>query len=479
MNLVRLSLAYTRARPLNALLNVLLLALGIATIVVLLLFMDQSQQRLTRDARGIDLVVGAPGSPLQLILSSVFHADVPTGNIPLAEARRVMAHSLVAQTIPLALGDSYRGYRIVGTDHAYVRHYQAQIGSGRLWKAPMEAALGARVAAETGLRVGDRFVGSHGLTPGGHAHDDAPTTVVGVLATTGTVLDRLILTSVETVWLVHDEHHHPAGAPGRGTGLDDGPFADHGPQDHPAGDHGHRHDKVPEAERSRDHDRGHGHEQDPVRAGTPEQASMPERGDHHSAAAAVDALDLNGDDREITALLVRYRSPLAAATLPRFVNSQGRLQAASPAFETARLFRLLGFGVEALRAFGYVLVAAAGLGLFIALYNALRERRYDLAVMRSLGATRGLLFRHVIMEALLLVTLGTALGLALGHGAAELAGQWLMRHYQMELRGWTWVGTEIWLIGLAFLVGMAAALLPALQAYRTDVAATLARGGPG
>jgi putative ABC transport system permease protein len=158
MSLLRLSLAYIRARALNATLNLALLVLGVGTIVLLLLFSVQLEDRLTRDARGLDLVIGGKGSPLQLFLSSIYHVDFPTGNIPLTEAERWAAHPLVAEAIPLALGDSLAGFRIVGTEHAYAEHYGAELADGRLWQNPFEATLGALVAANTGLRATSRLV---------------------------------------------------------------------------------------------------------------------------------------------------------------------------------------------------------------------------------------------------------------------------------------------------------------------------------
>ncbi len=128
MNLLRISFAYLRARPLATGLNLLLLALGIATITVLLLATSQLEERMGRDARGIDLVAGAKGSPMQLVLAAVFHIDAPAGNIPLADALALAKNRMVKKAIPLALGDSYRGYRIAGTNHDYPGHYGAKEG---------------------------------------------------------------------------------------------------------------------------------------------------------------------------------------------------------------------------------------------------------------------------------------------------------------------------------------------------------------
>ena len=143
--------------------------------------------------------------------------------------------------------------------------------------------------------------------------------------------------------------------------------------------------------------------------------------------------------------------------------------------EIARLSNQLGVGIGALRVFGIILILAAALGVFIALYNALKERQYDLAIMRTLGASQGKLFMHVVLEGLLLATMGLAVGLLLGHGAAEVLGAMFSQTRQLEMTGWTFAAGEGWLVVLALGVGVVASLIPAWQAYKTDIAATLAR----
>src|SRR5690606_31118826 len=168
-------------------------------------------------------------------------------------------------------------------------------------------------------------------------------------------------------------------------------------------------------------------------------------------------------------------SPAAVAIFPRWVNAETNLMAAVPAVEIQRLLRLLGVGFATLRLFGVVLLAAAALGVFIALYNAMRERRYDLAVMRSLGASRAKLLALVLLEGLLLAGLGLAAGLALGHATVEALGRLAAGDgTTLALTGRTWAPAEWGLVALILGVGLAAALLPGLLAYRTDVARTLA-----
>ena len=201
-----LAFAYLRERPLATALNILQLGLGVGTIIALTLTLSQTEQSMERDAAGVDLVIGAKGSPLQLVLSTVFQIDIPTGNIALADAADIIARPAVKQAIPLALGDSYKTFRVVGTTYAYVALYGASLQSGRMWSAPLEVVVGADVARVTGLNSGQAFNGSHGLTDGDRTHDDHPYTVVGVLKPAGSVIDRVILTSVESVWKMHEHN---------------------------------------------------------------------------------------------------------------------------------------------------------------------------------------------------------------------------------------------------------------------------------
>jgi putative ABC transport system permease protein len=401
VNTASLAASYLRARPLQTALSLLLLALGAGTIVTLLLVVSQLEGRMGRDARGIDLVVGAKGSPMQLILSGIYHADAPTGNVPLATVQVLQKNRLVRKAMPLALGDGWKGYRIVGAGKDYLEHYAGKFSAGRIYEKEMEAVLGYEVAARTGVGVGGKFAGAHGIGGDGDEHGAMPYTVVGVLAKSDSVLDRLVLTGIESVWHVHEEHQ--------------------GPQD------------------------------------AQDRKAMAE-------------------DREVTVVLVQYASPLAAAMLPRQINSKSELQAASPAYETARLFRMVGAGIEALRAFAAVLILAAGLSVFIALYTALEERRYDLAVMRTLGASPGRLFGLLLAEGLVLALLGALLGIALGHAFASALGAWLESQQQYPVTGLAFRMEELWILAAALGVGLAASLIPAWRAYRTDVSRTLAQG---
>jgi len=392
MNLFSLSLAGLRGNRLTHALNIALLGLGLGTVTLLLLVSGAIGDRVLSDARGIDLVVGAKGSPLQLVLSTVFQADIPTGNIPLGESDALLKNPMIDRGAPLALGDAVKGFRIVGTTPDYLDFYGARIAEGRIWHEPMEAVLGAAAARRLNLHVGDSFAGAHGIAGNGETHAAMPYHVTGILGPTGNVVDRLVLTPVESVWQVHEHHHR----------------------------------QDPEA--------GH----------------------------------------EVTAVLLHAKTPLAVISLPFQINSQTNYQAAAPALEAARLFSTLGFGLDTVRAFAGILIVSSGLGMLIALLTRMRERRRELAMLRLLGATPGQLLAMVVIEALLLAALGAVLGLGLGH----IAG-WAMETFLPA--GGAMTALELkarpseWLIpALALGTGLVAAIVPALAAYRTDVASALA-----
>ena len=393
MKTIALSWRYLWSRPLGAALNVLLLSLGLASITFLLLVSFQLTKAFDKDLAGIDVVVGAKGSPMQLIMCGVFHIDVPPGNIPLKAVQALSANPMIASVIPISLGDNLRGFRIVGTSHAYIDHYGATLAQGRLWDAPMQVVVGSIVAKKLGIQVGNSFVGSHGLGAGGHLHGDNPYTVVGILQASGTVIDRLIVTDTASVWKVHEDY------------------------------------------------------------------------------TAVDAEDrkIMEDEREVTMALIQYKTPLAAMSFPRMVNTTTEMQAAAPAVEISRLLNMLGIGTDVLRAFAGVLLLTAGLSVFIALWSAVRERRSDLALLRMLGAPPARIAALLMGEALWLGVLSAIIGVAGGQALTALIGWMLQLDNSLLIGGLAWPLELLWVPALACAVSLAAAILPAFGAYRVSV----------
>ena len=204
---LRLIWASIRRKPLGWAFHLLSLALGVAVVVALLAIERGLDRRFDRDLGGIDIVLSGKGSPLQIILSSVFEIDQPTGNIPVETVARLKRNMLIKDAVPVSLGDNLQGYRIVGTTPEYAALYAAKLATGGWWTAPLQAVLGSEVARETQLKPGDSFVGEHGLARGGEMHTATPYRVTGVLAPTGAVIDRLALTDTASVWKVHEHEN--------------------------------------------------------------------------------------------------------------------------------------------------------------------------------------------------------------------------------------------------------------------------------
>lgn len=391
MSPLKISWKSLAAKPLSSALSVMLIAFGTTILTILLLVSTQIEQKLNNNSKDIDLVVGAKGSPLQLILSSIYYIDFPTGNIPLKDANQLAQSPFVKRAVPLALGDNYNGIRIVGTDSNYISLYGLTTQSGKFWKTNLEATIGSNVAKEQQLKVGDTFFGAHGLTENKDLHKDHAYKVVGILAPQGNVTDNLILTNVASVWEMHGE-----------------------------------------------------------------EASGETEG------------------KEITSLLIQYRSPMSVAMFPRMVNQMTSLQSASPAMESTRLFSLIGVGVDTLQWFAVLIMLIAAISVFVNLYNSLKERSYDLAIMRTLGASKTKLFLIVILEGLLLTVVGTILGIILGHLALELIAHY-QESNQAKLSGFVWIGKEIYLLFAGLAIGIFASIIPALQAYKANISEILAK----
>jgi putative ABC transport system permease protein len=380
------------SKPLSASLNIMLIAFGTGILTILLLASTQIEEKLNNNSKDIDLVVGAKGSPLQLILSSIYYIDFPTGNIPLKEANELSRNPFVKRATPLALGDNYNGVRIVGTDSNFISLYGLKLGSGKFWSADLEATIGMNVAKEQNLKIGDTFNGSHGLTNNADVHDHHHYKVVGILAPQGNVTDNLILTNVASVWQMHEDPHD--------------------------------------------------HEED--------------------------------NKREITSLLIQYRSPMSVAIFPQMVNQMTSLQSASPAMESTRLFSLIGVGVDTLQWFAVLIMLIAAISVFVNLYNSLKERSYDLAIMRTLGASRTKIFIIIIMEGLLLTIAGTIIGILLGHTVLELISSY-QESTQAKLDGKIFIANELYLLLAGVMIGLLAAIIPAIQAYRSNISKILAK----
>ncbi|WP_223584676.1 ABC transporter permease [Sphingobacterium sp. GVS05A] len=446
-------------------LSILLTAFGISILAVLSITGETFEKQLDNNSKNIDLVIGAKGSPLQLILSSVYHIDNPTGNIPLDELEPLRQNPLVQLAVPLSLGDNFKGHRIVGTDSSFLAIYDTKINDGRIWQKNFEVVIGEQVAKKNNLKIGDQINSSHGLSKDGHSHDEHPFTIVGILKQNNNVTDNLILTNLESVWDVHGISH----------------------------DHTDHETAAQKEKREREEDREetvkahlHHHGED-LPENSAAQAATNEKehhdhdheghADHEHEEEAVFVKSIGADmvkqnGLEITAVLIKYQSPAAIGILPKMIDQQTDMQAASPAMESTRLFSLLGVGIDSLAILAYVIMFIAGLSVFINLYNALKQRKYDLAIMRTLGASKGKLFNIVLLEGLTITIVGGLIGLLLAHLALYYISNQTSQSADF-IEAFRLHPKELVFLLVACLIGVLAALIPAIKAYKTSISGTL------
>ena len=406
MNIFKLSIKNIFNKPLSSFISLALLILGIGIISLLLQLNTLIKDQMDNNLRGIDMVVGAKGSPLQLILSSVYHIDSPTGNISLKDAENISKNRMVGSSIKILYGDNHKGFRIVGAEKKFIELYKGVIKEGTEWNNPYEVLVGSKVYEKLNINLGDNLVSSHGLRETGQSHDEGTFKVVGLLEPSNSVIDQLIITSPESVWDIHDTHNHE----------DD-----------------------------------HEHEDE-------------DEDDHENEY----------DEREITAMLIKFKSPMNIIQFPRQINENTNLQAAVPSYEISRLFKLFGFGIETLSYLAYLIILVSGFSLFINLFNSMRERKYEMALIRTLGASRFQLSSMITLESLVLTISGFVLGILFSRFGVMFVSSLMEESINYNFSSFKILNEEYWLLGLSILIGIISSLIPAIQVYKMNISKILA-----
>ena len=390
MRLIYIARKNLFAKPLQTALSTILLAFGVGMVSLMMLSEKQIKYQFERNIKDIDLVLGAKGSPLQLILANVYHIDAPTGNIDLDAANEVVKHPYVESGIPLAYGDNYMGYRIVGTEHSYPQHYQAELADGSMWEETYEVTDGATAAEKLGLGIGDGFYSAHGLTDGTDVHENVEFFVVGILKHTSSVIDQLLLTNIESIWGVH-------------------------------GDHTEHSEKKP---------------------------------------------------KEITAVLLKKRNPMAVLTLPNLLK-ETNMQVALPAIEINRLNNQFGIGTKAISAIALLIMVLSFASIFISVFENMQTRKYELALMRTMGGSPGTLVKLILLEGGLLSICGVLCGLIISRVGLFTLATLVADQFKYDISEMAILPSEIGLICCATFVGLLAAILPAVKTLRMDISETL------
>ncbi len=429
MSLWKIAWRSIQQRSLASTLTAISMALGVALVVAVLVIHSVIDKSFRRSAQGYDLIVGPKGSRLDLVLNTVYHIGRPVGTIPYRYFKELSQTRFAAEVetaVPICMGDHYSGFRVIGTnpdmfdklEYLDGRKYTFQ-GGGRNfdWNQPFEAVVGATAARKTGIKVGDEFRPVHGESGEGEEHD--PFVVVGILEPTGTPIDRAFFVNITGFYTMHTTE---AAEEKPGSGATEAKPAT-GSSDH--GDHDHAHDE---------------------------------------------------DDRKVSAVLIATQKDdfQRAMAFPKRVVEEMDVQAVAPAEEIDRLFRgLVGDVQVVLLILAVLIVVVAGIGIMVSIYNSMNDRRREIAIMRALGARRGTVMAVILLESILLALGGGAVGLVLGHGLTGALGPVISERTGVVVSALQFQTNELVLIPGLIILASLVGYLPAVIAYRTDVAQSL------
>jgi putative ABC transport system permease protein len=384
---------YLQGRFVTSVLTVVSVALGVSLVIASVLLTGGIKEGFIAGATDYNLIVGAKGSPTQLVLNVVFRMDAPTPNIPLSAYEDLRADPRVEAAVPVAMGDAYQGFRYVATSDAYFaplpwRRHAPALATGRLFRSDAperpdyEAVLGADAARGTGLKPEDRFYEGEEMAA-------YPLRVVGVLRPTGTADDRAIFISLASYWEMNE-------------------------------------------------------------------------------------ISRKAMTKPLTAVLIRPKRLSDLTALHRGWNVGPDLQAALPSAILLNIFNLLGLVEDVLAVVLAVVAVVVGLYLFVTMYNATLERRREIATMRALGARRATVLGIVLLESCVIAGLGGLAGILGGHGVAALGATLLAARGGPVTHALTLSALQPVTFGTVVALGALAGLLPAVLAYRTEVAENLA-----
>ena len=404
---------------LNRKLTTLLTLASISFSVGLLLAVEQVRTG-ARDAfantiSGTDLIVGARSGSINLLLYTVFRIGNATNNVSYEAYEHFSNHRAVAWTIPYSLGDSHRGYRVIGTTSAFYEHYryygdrEVQFQLGSQPDGIFDVALGSDVARALGYQIGDKITLSHGMTEsvgGAAGHDDKPFTVTGVLAKTGTPIDRSLYITLYGMEALHIDWQD--GAP-------------------------------------------------------------PMLGEEIPA----DQIDSEGlKIKSITAFLLRANRRIDSLRLQREVNDyRGEpLMAILPGVTLAELWNVVGYAEDAMRVVSVIVVIVGFLGMLVAIYTTLEERRREMAILRAVGLGQSKISALLIMESALLTFVGSLLGSALVYGSAFVALAFVETDFGIYIPIRALGEVELIYLGCLWVAGLLIGVVPAWKAYRNSLA---------
>jgi len=408
-------------RRLATVLTIFSVATGTALVIAISVLKAQTAGQFRKSTTGYELLIGAKGNALNLVLSTMYHLDYPPGEIPFPYYRTIARDDRVRSAIPLALDAHFRSYTLVGTIPAffsafeYKRGQTTEIARGEVFDDDWQAVIGSEVARATALDVGTLFRARDGI----HAESVETSMrteqikITGVLAKTNTPFDRGIYVPLSTTQKIREFYA----------------------------------------------------EQDRIR-----RENLGEEVDETSAVEKPVGKD---PIATVTAMFVKAKSLPYAVGLAGRVNNEPVAQAVFPADAIHDLLRYIGSINNALLAIAFMVIVVAGIGILVSMYNSMNDRKHDIAVMRALGARRATVFKIIILEAVSICVMGGVVGVLAGHGLVEAAARPMARLIHITVSGLYFSWLEVVLVVFLGVLGAIAGLIPAKSAYEADVVTNL------
>ncbi|MFZ5630109.1 MAG: ABC transporter permease [Spirochaetota bacterium] len=369
---------------------------------------DGARASFTHTVSGTHIVAGARSGQIPLLLFSLFHLGSPTSNVSYASYQKYRKHPAVAWALPLSIGDSHRGFRVVGTSPNLMKYYryrnaqQLKLADGSYSLGRFKAVLGSTAARELGYKVGAPLVLTHGISDvqGIHDHEENPFKVEGIFEPTGTPFDKGIYISLESAELMHDEH-----AAGEAEG-------------------------------------------------------------HDRKAGAVVPIE------KITSFMIGVKQPVDILPLMRAINEDTAepLTAILPGVVLSEIWNMMGYAENILKLVSYLVMLTALCGLFIALYASLAERYREMAILRALGAHPGSIAALLVAESVLLATAGILVGYGLLALVTTALHSALLRYFSVSLGVFPLTGQELIFVAILIVMSVLVAMVPAYLVYRRALA---------
>ncbi len=461
MNPISIVFKNMKLRLLSTVLTIGSVALAAALVVSVQTLERETERNYTQTSVGYDLILAAPGSRMQTTLNTIYHLETSTGVISNDVYKAALRDGRIEAAYPFFVGDNYRGVRIIGTSAGFIDNSEPRAGQrfemaeGRTFNAPFEAVMGSAAAQRLGVGIGHRFHMTHGVSEVSgedvepHVHDDYELVITGILSPSRTAHDNVIFTSTYSTYAVH--------------------YHDHDHEDEHGHDNGHEHDH-------------HDHDRDEHDASHSDERWPHSLAEYEERVEKLDAVLLKFNNQAAAIQLAGMlnlptpENPLLLRNLQRdpFFPYKDELMAVIPAEQIQQLMSIIGNAEQVLRYIGWIVFLVALFGILAAIYNTMEERRRDIAIMRSLGASRSTILRLILLEAAFITLIGCLIGLILAMATVAVVSPYIAETAGIVVSPYAIESGQFVTLGTFVVLGIAAGIIPALKAYRTDVVSNLA-----